>query len=54
MNHLIMFPDRDNKTNLVPVSFSYFLDFFLRKISFSLKRMIVLTVLIAQHYKETN
>ena len=27
MKHLMIFPDRDNNTKLVPASFSYFLDF---------------------------
>ena len=37
MNHPIMFFDRDNKTKLVPASFSYFLDLFEKKMIFSLK-----------------
>ena len=34
MNHPIMFFDRDNKTKLVPVSFSYFLELLLVKNKF--------------------
>ena len=35
--YIIMFFDRDNKTKLVPASFSYFLDLFEKKMIFSLK-----------------
>ena len=45
MNHPIMFLDEDNRTKLVPAS---------RKINFSVKSVIVITVIISLHYKETN
>ena len=48
MNHTITFFDRDNKTKLVPACISYFLE------SFSLKSVVIITVVIALHYKETN
>ena len=48
MNHPIIFFDRDNKTKLVPASISYFLE------SFSLKNVVIITVVISLHYKETN
>ena len=51
MNHQIMFLDRDNKTKLVPASFSYFLK---HKIIFNLKSVIVTTVIVSRHHKETN
>ena len=54
MNHSIMFLDRDNKTKLVSASFSYFLNSYERKISFSLKNVIVITFIISLDYKETN
>ena len=47
----IMFLDRDNKTNLVPVSFPCFLE---EKKNFRLKSVIAITVIISLHYKETN
>ena len=34
MSHPIMFVDRDNKTKLVPDSFSYFLELLLEKNKF--------------------
>ena len=37
MNHPIMFLDRDNKTKLVPASFSYFLELNERKMNFNLR-----------------
>ena len=46
-----MFLDWDNKTNLVSVSFSCFLE---EKINFRLKSVIAITVIISLHYKETN
>ena len=54
MNYPIMILDRDNKTKLLPASFSYFLELYKRKINFSLKSVIVITVIISLHYKETN
>ena len=42
MNYPIMFIDGENKTKLVPASIPYFLNSYERKISFSLKRVIVL------------
>ena len=63
MNHPVMFPKRDNKAKLVPTSFSFFLELYerkinfsnsyKRKINFSKKCVIVITVLISLHYKET-
>ena len=50
MNHPIMFLDRDNKAKLVPASFSYFLELLWEKN----KSVIVITVIISLHYKETN
>ena len=52
-----MFLDRHSKTKLVPASCSYFLEFLREKnefFYFSLQRVIVLTVIIFLHYKETN
>ena len=47
--------DGDNKTKLVPASFSYFLELLQEKILIlSLKSVIVTTVMISLHYKETN
>ena len=55
MNHPIMFLDRDNKTKLVPASFTYFIFiFYEKKINFSLKNVLVIIVIIFLHYKETN
>ena len=55
MNHPIMFLDRDNKTKLVPASFTYFIfNFYEKKINFSLKNVLVIIVIIFLHYKETN
>ena len=55
MNHSIMLFDGDNKTKLVPASFSYFLELLQEKILIlSLKSVIVTTVMISLHYKETN
>ena len=54
MNRPIMFLDRDNKTKLVPASFSYFLELLRQKNRFSLKSVIVITVIISLHYTETN
>ena len=43
MNHPIIFLDRDNKTKLVPASFSFFLENSCgRKININLKRVIVI------------
>ena len=52
MNHPIMLLDRDNKKKLVPASFER--NSYERKIDFSLKCVIVITVIISLHYKETN
>ena len=46
MNDPIMFLDRDNKTKLVPASFSYFLELLREKIDFRLKSVIVTTVIM--------
>ena len=55
MNHPVMFLDRDNKMNLVAASFSYFLKLLYEgKINFSLKSIMVITVLMSLHDKETN
>ena len=54
MKHPIMFLDRDNKTKLVPASFSYFLELLDRKINFSLKSIMFVSAIISLHYKETN
>ena len=48
-----MFFDRDNKTKLVPASFSYFLDLFEKKNDFQLKSVLIITVIIFLYYKET-
>ena len=53
MNHSIMSLDRDNKTKLLPATFPYILGLLWEKINFSLKRVIVITVIISLHYKET-
>ena len=45
----IKFLERDNKTKLVPASISGFLE---RKINFSSKRVIVITVIISLQFKK--
>ena len=48
MNHPILFLDwNNNKTKLLAVSFSYFLELMWEKINFGLKSVIVITVLIS-------
>ena len=42
MNHPILFVDRDNKTKLVPASFSCFLELSSEKIKISLKTVIAI------------
>ena len=54
MNHPIMFLDRDNRTKLLPASFSYFLELMREKYILVKKSVIVITVIISLHYKETN
>ena len=54
VNHRIMFFDQDNKTKLVPVFSLIFQKFYERKINFSLKSVIDITVTISLHSKETN
>ena len=54
MNHPIKPLDGDNKTKLVPDSFSYISESYETKITFTLKRVIDITVIISLHYKETN
>ena len=54
VNHRIMFFDQDNKTKLVPVFSLIFQKFYERKINFSLKSVIDITVIISLHNKETN
>ena len=49
-----MFLDRGNKMNLVPASFSYCLELLREKNKSSLKSVIIITVTISLHYKETN
>ena len=46
MNDPIMFLERDNKTKLVPASFSYFLELLWEKTDFRLKSVIVTTVIM--------
>ena len=46
MNNPIKYLDGDNKTNLVPA--------YERKINFSVKRVIDITIIISLHYKEAN
>ena len=47
MNHPTMFLDGDNKTKLVPASFSCFLELLWEKNKFSLKSVIFITVIIS-------
>ena len=55
MNHPIVFLNQGNKTKLVPAFFFFpFENSYERKIDFSLKCVIVITVIISLHYKETN
>ena len=53
MNYSIWFLDQDDKTKLVPASFLTFYNSYVRKIDFSLKSVIVITIMISLH-KETN
>ena len=52
MNHLFL--DQENKAKAVPASFSYFTELFWEKSKFSSKSVIVTTIIISLHYKETN
>ena len=54
MNYEIVFLNRDNKTKLVSAAFFTFYKPYERKIDFSLKSVIVATVIISLHYKETD
>ena len=54
MNHPIMVLDRDNKTKSMPAFFSYFLELIWDKNNFSLKSVLVITVVVSLHYKESN
>ena len=48
-----MFLDRNNEGKLMPASFSYFLTTYERKQILAKKGVIVITVIIFVHYKET-
>ena len=52
-NDPIIFLDRDKKKKLMPASFSYFLELLCEK-KVTLSSMIVITVIISLHYKETD
>ena len=54
MNHPIIFLDQNNKTKLVPAFFRTFQNSYEKKISFSLKTVMVITVIISLNYKKTN
>ena len=54
MDHPTMFFNQDNKTKIAPGSFSCFLELLWQKKNFSWKSLIVITVVISLHYKETN
>ena len=55
MNHPIIFLDRANKGKLVPASFYLFFRTLAReKLTLAKKCVIVVTVIIFLHYRETN
>ena len=54
MNHSIEFLDGDNTTKLAPAFFFDFLELYERKINFSIKRVIDITVIISLHYRQSN
>ena len=55
LKYPIMFLYRNNKTKLVAVSFSYFLELLWEKKQILAEKIvIVVTVIISLHYKETN
>ena len=52
MNHKIMFFDRNNKINLVPASFSYFLNSYETTIDFSLTLFYLGDLMVVKHLVE--
>ena len=54
MNHPTFFLDRDNKTKLVPASFPGLLELPREKTGFSLKSVVIMTVIIFLHCSKTN